>query len=157
MFVHRKGNIVCMGRYGQKWRKQDKDLADLNCLNAQKFMLSSMLMAPLSPGCGPVGGCHGQRGGRDEAADPRQQGEDAGAHRRQPHQLPLPRPAHGECSKYYSASIQIFSRLQVNVAEAESSGSSKHATSRQVRTGRLYMIDLAGSERAANTKVTLRY
>ena len=132
-------------------------MADLNCLNAQKCMLSSKLMAPLSPGCGPVGGCHGQRGGRDEAADPRQQGEDAGAHRRQPHQLPLPRPAHGECSKYYSASIQIFSRLQVNVAEAESSGSSKHATSRQVRTGRLYMIDLAGSERAANTKVTLTY
>ena len=43
------------------------------------------------------------------------------------------------------------------MAEAESSGSSKHATSRQVRTGRLYMIDLAGSERAANTKVTPRY
>ena len=41
------------------------------------------------------------------------------------------------------------------MAEAESSGHSKHATSRQVRTGRLYMIDLAGSERAANTKVTL--
>ena len=41
------------------------------------------------------------------------------------------------------------------MAEAESSGHSKHVTSRQVRTGRLYMIDLAGSERAANTKVTL--
>ena len=38
------------------------------------------------------------------------------------------------------------------MAEAESSGSSKHVTSRQVRTGRLYMIDLAGSERASNTK-----